>query len=179
MSDDDETPPLGPRSSTKRRVQTQTDRDVEGFAARKERERSVPVEVHEDITGQYEGEERKMYRGQRPPEERLERLETKADTLEAENKTTREDIAQINVNIGEIRGEMKLLPRLITALEDAAKSNRDRETIKLTAEVGIGTARAMEPIEKAKAARGWITTAIATCSTLALGVLAIMKAKGC
>jgi hypothetical protein len=37
------------------------------------------VEVPEEVTGQYEGEQLAYFRGKRPTHERLDRLETKAD----------------------------------------------------------------------------------------------------
>ena len=185
MSDDDKTPVDVPplRAEDKpRRLQSQTDRDVEGMRAKKERERrevAVPIELPDEITGKHEGEELKMYRSKRPTEERIERLEDKHDALDAKHDTLASSVHKIDTNISEMRGEMKILPRLVDALEDAAKGTREREHVTLTAKVDVDRAQALDPIRAKEARRGWITAGIAIISTIAAGTLAIVQARGC
>lgn len=63
-------------------MQTQTERDVEGIAAKRAREAAAPEYVCEDITSKYEGEElRQARRSKRSTDERLEHLEDKNDKL--------------------------------------------------------------------------------------------------
>ena len=82
------------------RLQTATDRDLSGIAARKERE-SVPVECEEDVTGRYEGDELRSMRSRRSSEERISRLEGKHDGLAATVGETRIDVAQLKVESDE------------------------------------------------------------------------------
>lgn len=63
-----------------RRLQSQTERDIEGLAERKRRE-SAPVEVDEEVTGKHEGDELARLRAQRPTDQRIARLEEKHDDL--------------------------------------------------------------------------------------------------
>jgi hypothetical protein len=79
-----------------RRIQSATQRDMEGMQARKERAKSPAVEfVCEDVTGQYEGEELRAMREQRRPEDRISRLEAKHDSLSRVVGATREDVAKM------------------------------------------------------------------------------------
>lgn len=190
---DDEAPVDGPQRAERpaRRMQSQTDRDHEGFKARKERElaagfaQSIPVELPEDITGQYEGEERKMYRNKRPTDERVERLEDKHDKLDdkidkledshSELVTT---VNRVDSSLAELRGEMKVLPRLVTALEKAAETRATHETMTLTTKLDVDRQQALEPIKAKEARRGWITTGIAIVASVVAAILAIMKARG-
>jgi hypothetical protein len=57
--------------------------------------RGVPVEVPEDITGQYEGEELRDHRGKRPTWQRLDRLEAHKDQTIAM-------FAQLSGQLGEL-----------------------------------------------------------------------------
>lgn len=63
-----------------KRMQTQTERDFDGLAARRGRD-SVPVMVDEEITGKHDGDELAQLRSQRPTDQRVARLEAKHDEL--------------------------------------------------------------------------------------------------
>src|SRR3954469_4957309 len=79
MGDDKRRTP--PQGRAYPRQQSQTERDVEGFAARREREASVPSFTDRDITGQYQGPELAEARSTRHPLDRINRLEEKHDDL--------------------------------------------------------------------------------------------------
>ncbi len=53
------------------------DRDV--FVSKATPRTGIPVELPEEVTGQYQGPELAYYRSKRPTHERVERLEAKAD----------------------------------------------------------------------------------------------------
>lgn len=63
-----------------KRHQSQTERDIAGFAARKERD-AAPVEIPMEITENYTGDQLKEMRAKRPTDERIGRLEEKHDKL--------------------------------------------------------------------------------------------------
>lgn len=71
----------------RRRMQSQTERDAEGLAAKRERESSshesaVPDPFDaEEITGRLAGDELAEARAQRPSNDRIGRLEEKHDAL--------------------------------------------------------------------------------------------------
>lgn len=100
--------------SPPKRLQSQTERDMAGLAARRDRHRSAPggiPEVHVDeVTGNYEGEELARMRSRRPTPERLRILEAKHDSLSG-------SVNAIRVDVAEMRGEMKALPKMLELLE--------------------------------------------------------------
>lgn len=66
----------------KRRAQSQSDRDITGLAARRERDAApLPFEC-EEATGRYEGAELARIRASREPGERFAKIETRVDKLE-------------------------------------------------------------------------------------------------
>ena len=87
-------------------MQSQDERDMEGFAARKERERdgSVKEFAGEEITGRYEGEELDARRAARPPDERFGRLEKKHDELKADVEKRHDELKR---DVKEVRDELK------------------------------------------------------------------------
>lgn len=106
MSDSSRRPP--PFGTKKPRMQRQDERDAEGFAARKERERerdgTVKELAGEEITGRYEGEELEERRRLRPPDERFSRLESKHDDLKRDVDKKHDDLKG---DIKEVRDELK------------------------------------------------------------------------
>lgn len=62
---------------------------------------AVPVELEEDVTGRYEGDELRSMRSRRSSEERISRLEGKHDGLAATVGETRIDVAQLKVESDE------------------------------------------------------------------------------
>lgn len=78
-----------------KRMQTATERDLEGAAERKKRHAEVPEYVCDDVTGQYHGEELREHRERRPVPDRISRLEEKHDSLVKVVGATREDVASM------------------------------------------------------------------------------------
>lgn len=97
-----------------KRLQSQTERDVAGYAALKERRRSppagVPVEFPDEITGNYEGQDLARMRARRPTDKRLELVETKHDVLA-------KDVGELRVQAARIEGKLDVLPRLLELVE--------------------------------------------------------------
>jgi hypothetical protein len=107
--------------SPPRRLQSQTERDFEGLAAKRERE-AAPVLVPEedDYTGRYEGEELAEMRSQRSIDRRVGKLETKHDDLV-------EKVGAMHGDLREMRGEFRqAMTTLNATLTEGAKTQRTR-----------------------------------------------------
>lgn len=135
------TPPGGSR-----RHQTQTERDTEGYAARKERESKeresagVPAPFdREEITGKYTGEDLAERRAQRPTLERISILERKSD--------------EHAKAMAEVIGELKLLPELLALLRSFATAAQEREGVHFAAQVEIGKDQAKDKIDAKRVRR--------------------------
>ena len=106
------------------RGQSQTERDVEGFAARKERDAAtLPEEqAFDDITGKHEGAELALLRAGRPLEDRINRLESKGDEIRQDARERYDEIKQdmrdlkqdardkhdeLKQSVAEVRSDMK------------------------------------------------------------------------
>jgi hypothetical protein len=114
-----------------RRRQSQTERDVTGFAARKDRLRSavqgVPVLVpdFDDLTGKYEGKDLALARAKRPTEERIGRLEKKQDEDRADLKSLVAVVTNMRVDFAGVRGELKVLPELVELIKNKNASEHE------------------------------------------------------
>lgn len=97
-----------------KRLQSQTERDLAGIAARRERHaapaQGVPEFEVEEFTGRYEGEELAAMRKKRPTDERIGRLEEKHDSLTTTVNNLRVDVASID-------GKLDVLPELVSLLK--------------------------------------------------------------
>jgi predicted transcriptional regulator len=104
-----------------KRLQSQSERDIAGLAARRVRERigAVPEFVAEEVTGQYQGEELAQMRARRPTDQRIARVEEKFDALES-------TVSDMRVEVGKIDGKLDVLPRLLSLLE--GKNTNEHET---------------------------------------------------
>ncbi len=98
-----------------RRHQTSTERDVQGLAARRERDAAVPAVVERDITGRYEGEELHRHRAKRPTQDRIQRLEDKHDAVAKD--------------VHEMRGEVGAILRLAGEEADARRAREAAEAV--------------------------------------------------
>lgn len=118
-----------------KRHQSQTERDMQGLAAKRDRE-SVPFEVPEEITGSYEGDELQEMRELRPTDKRIGRLEQKHDSLA---RVVNDFRADIGAKVGEMSGKLDVLPKLVEMVSnaqhlqaqdnlDARKHSRERVT---------------------------------------------------
>lgn len=161
---DDRTPPPSPKA---RRAQTQTERDVEGFHARRERDAraAVPEELPDEVTGQYQGEELDRVRARRPTPVRLQLLEKKHDDLDAK-------VDKIAVDVSKIDGALSVVPKLLDVLEKFGH-------VGLVATVDVNKAKALDPIEAAKARRALVTQLVGGVIAIALAALAILQVRKC
>lgn len=110
-----------------KRQQTQTERDLDGLAARRERARSAPFGVpvtFDEVTGNYEGEELAQMRARRPTDMRLRILEQKQDDDRADHKALVAKVDQIHVDVAGMRGELSVLPKLLDLLEGKEQTKR-------------------------------------------------------
>jgi hypothetical protein len=100
----------------KPRHQSQTERDIESYAAHRERVRSrplgVPVAVpsFEDITNQYQGEDLERARAKRPTDKRIAHLEKKHDDLARV-------VGGLEKGVANIDGKLDVLPQLLELLK--------------------------------------------------------------
>jgi hypothetical protein len=141
------TPPKLPR------MQSQTERDMAGMAAKRERE-AAPFEVEPEITGNYDGAELDEMRRKRPTDERIGRLEQKHDSLVR-------TVTDFRVDIGSRVGEMS--GKLDTVLAHVTASHREQQA---TERVRIGS-------------RAKVIVGVATAIGVIAGAVAAAVAGGC
>jgi outer membrane murein-binding lipoprotein Lpp len=156
MTDSKKPPSFSPPPSRKQRMQSQTERDHEGFAAKKERESAVP-EVRfpeEEITGKLQGEELAQARERRPTDERIGRLEQKHDQLASE-------VGGVRVAVATMAGKLEVLPELVKVVKDSAERAADREHVRFTAQVDIDKAQAEDVIDARRVRRRAVAKVVA------------------
>ena len=90
--------------------------------------------VTEEATGVHSGEALREIRAMRPTDMRLERLEDKHDALS-------EAVGKMIGEVGEMRGELRVLPKLIEELSATARATQAREHVTFTAQVDVDTAK--------------------------------------
>lgn len=137
-------------------MQSQDERDVEGFAARKERDGSVKEFAGEEITGKYEGEELDERRAARPPDDRFRHLETKHDELKrgVEKKhDDKSDVREVRSDVKNLSGEVSKMGSavsgavgkiegqegVLTELLSVVKKTAERDHVTFTAKVEAST----------------------------------------
>ena len=150
-------------------MQSQDERDVEGFAARKERDGAVKEPAGEEVTGRYEGEELIERRAQRPPDERFGRLEEKHDELkkdvEKKHDELKKDVSDVRTDVkglsgqvsdmrsavsgavGKLDGQEKLLTETLSIVKQTHDRSADRDHVTFTATVDVDTAKELAKVE--------------------------------
>lgn len=153
-------------------MQSQDERDVEGFAARKERDGAagtVKEFAGEEITGRYEGEELIEQRAQRPPDERFARLEDKTDDLkkdvEKKYDELKKDVSEVRSDVkglsnqvsdmrsavagtnGKLDGQEKLLTETLSIVKKTHDREAEREHVTFTATVDVDRAEKLAKVE--------------------------------
>jgi hypothetical protein len=110
-------------SDKPRRLQTQTERDMDSLRARKEREGAgIPEDFDdEEYTGKHDAEDLARLRATRTSDDRLRRLEKKHDAISDIVHETRADVR-------EMKGQLVVLPDLVDEIRATAKETRDRES---------------------------------------------------
>lgn len=144
----------------RRRPPSSTERDLESERARRDRasghQRVVeridpPAFIHEEITGQYADEDLAHLRAQRPVDERIARLEVKADAAANSHDDLRGDVkklstkvqnladqvADVRAEVADVGGQLKILPNLITTMRDATNALQHREHVTFQARVDV------------------------------------------
>lgn len=120
---------LGSPVTPPKRHQSQTDRDLAGIAAKKEREAVVEDFVIEESSQAYDDPDaRKAFRAKRQTNERISRLEEKHDELSAV-------VGDMRATLGRVDGKLDILPQLVSTLQadkqdalDDRKHKRERLT---------------------------------------------------
>lgn len=108
---------------------------------------AIPVEVPDEVTGNYQGDELRDIRARRPTPERVQRLEEKHDALLAKLDEHGERIGRVEVAVAGVGGKMEILPKLVESLQDATKAMQQREHVTLTAKVEVDKAEQIGQIE--------------------------------
>lgn len=100
-----------------------------------------PMELDDNapVTGVHSGPELAKLRAQRPTGMRLNRLEDKHDALDIV-------VGNIRADVGEIKGAINLLPRLIEDAIDQVKEVKAREHVTFTAQVDVTRAEKIADI---------------------------------
>jgi uncharacterized coiled-coil protein SlyX len=135
-----------------KRFQSQTERDIEGSAAARERataeaererlDRSehttpveIPVPVYEDVTGQYEGEDLERMRERRHPTDRVRHLEKRADKQDDKIDKIRDGLSDVKETLGKVSGKIDVLPDLIKQIGETAGRAAQQQQVTFTAQV--------------------------------------------
>lgn len=100
--------------------------------------------AHEDTSDAHDIETRKRIRNLRPTEQRFERLEERTDDV-----VTR--LGKVEVAVSGFSGEMKIVPKLVDAMNEATAALRQREHMIVTTKVDIEKAQKLSDIEVGKA----------------------------
>ena len=150
-------------------MQSQDERDAEGFAALKERAGVVKEFAGEEITGRYEGEELDTHRAQRPPDARFGRLEQKHDELkkhvEKKHDELKKDVSDVRSDVkglsgqvsdmrsavsgavGKLDGQEKLLTETLSIVKKTHEREADRDHVTFTATVDVDRAKELAKVE--------------------------------
>ena len=150
-------------------MQSQDERDAEGFAALKERGGAVKEFAGEEITGHYEGEELNVRRAARPPDERFGRLENKHDDLKRDVEKKHDDLkkdvsdvrsdvkvlsgqvsnmrSDVSGAVGKIDGQEKVLTEMLSIVKKTADHAADRQHVTFTAMVDVDRAKELAKVE--------------------------------
>jgi len=153
-------------------MQSHDERDMEGLAARKERDGTVKEFPAEEITGRYEGEELEARRSARSPDERFSNLEKKHDELkqDVEKKhdelkqdvrEVRSDVKGLSGQVADVRadvagavakldGQEKFLTETLSIVKKSAERHDDRAHLTLTAELDVDRAHKLAQVEVEK-----------------------------
>lgn len=140
-----------------RRLQSATERDMAGIAARREREMSpqvlaIPKPVTDEITDRYDDpDERAEKRSSlRTLPQRVGHLEQKLDEHAAAVGEWRIETAK---DFGDVKAELGKLTGAVSGLTVVVESERKREHLTFTAKVDVDRAQALDTIDEKKAKR--------------------------
>lgn len=149
-------------------MQSQDERDKEGFAARRERD-GIPKDFGDEITGKYEGDELEQLRAERPVDERLGRLEKKHDELkkdvEKKHDELKRDVAEVRGDVKKVSGQVSDLREkvsgaigkiegqapVLSEMLSIVKKSAEREHVTFTAKVEVDKAQELAKVEVGKA----------------------------
>lgn len=150
-----------------KRMQTQSERDREGLAARKKRDQAYPVEIPDEITGRVDGDELDRLRSMREPEDRMARIEKKQDRFDREQLELKvyfaEELGGVRAEVGGLAGEVAGLSTLIKTAYPAT--------------VQVDTAKKMDKIAAKKSKRDfWFK--IITAAVTGTGITEVLHRLG-
>ena len=151
-----------PSTGTARRLQSQDERDSEGFAARKERDAlaasRAPEFVAEEITGNYVGVELEERRARRPTDLRIKILENKHDELKTDLREVRSDVRTVSGQVSDLRedvagaiGKINGQESVLAETLSIVKKTAEREHVTFTAKVEVDKAHELAKVEVGKA----------------------------
>ena len=103
--------------------------------------------VEEEVTGRYEGEELADRRADRHPEDRFRHIEKNQDQTRAEITKMSERIGKVEVAVADVGGQMKVIPRLVDAMEKATEALQHRDHVTFTAQVDVEKAQELGEVE--------------------------------
>jgi hypothetical protein len=159
------------------RHQTQTERDFEGLAARREREAAPPVRDLEDLTDRHaaaeidDGELAEM-RALRAPEDRIAKVERKADKLESA-------VTAVQISVGELKGGMETLIKLGTAAEAEREARHKREREERQEKDDAEATKAKREADERERRRKNLPLVIGALGTAIAAIVAAAAIHGC
>ncbi len=175
MPDDDaaDAPKLRSPTAPQRRLQSQTERDVSGMAAKRERDsREVRAVEHieEEVTGNHEGDELREIRSRRAPSQRMEHLEDRVDAIVTTIGDWRGEVAD---QMGSLSGEVKGLAGEVKGLATVVTNSVQRDHVTFKASVDVGTAQQIDLVDGRKARREWVTQLLKIAASAVAGAIAL------
>jgi hypothetical protein len=172
-TDDDTTPKLA--ATPARRVQSQTERDASGLAARREREGRVMALADEEVTGNHQGDELRALRSRRPTPQRIAHIEERVDGVIT---TISEWRGEVSKQMGELTGEVKGLAGEVKGLATVVQNSGQRDHVTFKATVDVDTAQKIDQVDAGKTKRAWITQVLTLVgSALALATAAFAAGR--
>lgn len=133
---------------------------------------AIPVSVEAEISENYEDEERKQLRSGRTAEHRLEKLETKTDQIV-------DRLGKVEITVADFGGQMKILPKLVEAMENATVALQQRDHVTFTAKVDVDKAQAIGEVEVQKTKWQMLLKVAAAVGAIVTTVATTLMAKGC
>lgn len=142
------------------RMQSQDERDAEGIAARRERDRGTVAKelTEEEITGRYEGEQLEEKRAERGDTERIGRLEKKHDELKSDVRQLSGEVSSLRTEVsdtrsevagavGKIDGQSGVLTEMLDLVKKTVAQTAEREHVSFTAKVEVDKAHELARVE--------------------------------
>jgi hypothetical protein len=140
----------------------------------------------EEITGTYEGEALRAARARRSTIERIARIEDKSDMhaqaleeIKAQQARHDDKLSKIVVDVADMGGQFKVIPRLVEAMEKATDGLQQREHVTFTAKVDVDKAQALGEVKIRQTKWQLAVKIVAVVGTIGTLISTAIAARGC